>query len=371
MCKERRHSQDAAYALPMMKWKVKPVSPIHLIPTLQQRDHPLAASAHQRAVLADLGLRSFAEAVTSAGHAPLCADRIEVLQINVGKRCNQTCRHCHVDAGPNRKEVMPAAVVEACLGLLEQSRIPTLDITGGAPELHPQFRELVVRARALGRHVIDRCNLTLTRLPNYSDLPAFLAAHQVEVLSSLPHYTAHDTDAQRGDGVFVQSIAALQAFNALGYGVAGSGLILNLVTNPSGAVLPGNQAALQQAWQHELQARYGIVFNQLYTITNMPISRYLDDLSASGALGCYMERLVAAFNPATVAGLMCRSQISVGWDGQLYDCDFNQMLGMALPQSIFEVTVEDLARRAIQVDQHCYGCTASAGSSCGGAGLGV
>jgi radical SAM/Cys-rich protein len=292
------------------------------------------------------------------------------LQVNVGKRCNQTCAHCHVDAGPERKEVMTRDVLEACLNLLARSDIPTLDITGGAPEMHPDFREIVQRASAFGRHIIDRCNLTITRLPNYSYLPEFLAAHRVEVIASLPSFAAKLTDAQRGDGVFEDSILALQRFNELGYGRPGSGLVLNLVTNPVGAFLPGNQKALENDWKRQLKRRYNIEFNNLYTITNMPISRYLDFLMRSNNLEEYMQKLVNAFNPAALNGLMCRTTLSVGWDGRLYDCDFNQMLDLGLtpdrPQTIFDATLDDLAQRVIQVDQHCFGCSAGLGSSCGG-----
>lgn len=341
--------------------------PGRLIPTLQRRTHPLASPHYQHDLLAALPLPRFADQLASVDLPPLRAGKVEVLQINVGKRCNQTCRHCHVDAGPERREVMGDEVFEACLKLLEHSAIPTLDITGGAPELHPRFRELVTRARALGRKVMDRCNLTITQLPNYADLPEFLAAHQVEVVASLPFYAAQATDAQRGEGVFAQSIAALRRFNELGYGIEGSGLVLNLVTNPSGAFLPGNQAALERQWKTQLRRRWGVEFNQLYALTNMPISRFLEFLLSSGNLEDYLERLVNAFNPAAVDGLMCRYTLSVGWDGKLYDCDFNQMLDLALPRHIFEVALEHLDGRLIQVDQHCFGCTAGTGSSCGGA----
>ena len=340
--------------------------------TLLNSRNPLADTATQRAMLAALPTRrSFEEALASAGYAPLCATELSVLQMNVGKRCNQACRHCHVDAGPDRREVMPPDVVDACLSLLERSEIPTLDITGGAPELHPAFRDIVRRARAAGRHVMDRCNLTITQLPNYTDLPEFLAEHQVEVVASLPSVASRQTDAQRGAGVFEDSIAALHQFNALGYGVDGSGLVLNLVTNPVGAFLPGSQRALEADWKRELQRRHGIVFTHLYTITNMPISRYLQFLVDSGNLQAYMDRLVNAFNPAAVDGLMCRNTLSVGWDGRLYDCDFNQMIDMGTssdrPQTIFDATPALLAGRRIVTGPHCFGCTAGAGSSCGGA----
>ena len=346
------------------------------LPTLLNSRSPLAAPAAQRELLAALPLaRSFEEAVATAQTPPLAAASVDVLQVNLGKRCNQACHHCHVDAGPDRREVMPDAVVDACLGVLARSGIQTLDITGGAPEMHPRFRDLVIKARRLGRRVIDRCNLTITTLPNYSDLPRFLAAQRVEVIASLPSYAASMTDRQRGDGVFEQSIAALREFNTFGYGVEGSGLVLNLVTNPVGAFLPAAQAALERDWKRELQRQHGLVFNQLFTITNMPISRYLEWLEHSGNLAAYMDKLVQAFNPAAVPGVMCRNTLSVGWDGRLFDCDFNQMLDLPLvaaaPQSILDLTDDAaLARvvtRPIVTGPHCFGCTAGAGSSCGGA----
>jgi radical SAM/Cys-rich protein len=342
-----------------------------ILPTLRKQEHPLASAQTQRQILADLPLRPFREAAAEAGYQPLQAASIDVLQINVGKRCNQTCAHCHVDAGPGRKEVMSREVMEACLRFLSETEIGTVDITGGAPELYPHFRELVERISQLGRHVMDRCNLTITRLPNYAYLPEFLAQHRVEIVASLPSYAEKQTDIQRGNGVFTDSILALQQLNELGYGKEGSGLLLNLITNPVGAFLPGNQGSLEKDWKRQLKRRYDIEFNQLYTITNMPISRYLEFLQRSGNLEDYMEKLVNAFNPATVSGLMCRNMLSVSWDGKLYDCDFNQMLELGLeaeaPQTIFEATVESLAHRHIVLGPHCYGCTAGAGSSCGGA----
>ncbi len=340
--------------------------------SLRRRGHALADVAVQRRALDAIPIAgSFAQAVARAGDGPLRAVTIDVLQVNVGKRCNQTCRHCHVDAGPDRPEVMPSDVVDACLDLLARSDIPTLDITGGAPELHPQFREIVERARGLGRHVIDRANLTALLLPNYDDLPAFLADREVEVVASLPYYLAQQTDAQRGAGVFDASITALRRLNALGYGREGSGLVLNLVLNPVGAFLPPDQAAAARDWRRELDRRYGIAFNDLYTLTNMPIGRFLEYLHDSGNLEDYLHLLVASFNPATVPALMCRSTLSVGWDGRLYDCDFNQMLEIACaddaPQTIFDVDLAAAAARRITVGPHCFGCTAGAGSSCGGA----
>ena len=255
------------------------------LPTLLNSRHPLADAAAQRATLAAVHLaRGFAAAAASAGHDPLQTTDVAVLQMNVGKRCNQACHHCHVDAGPDRTEVMPPDIVEACLRFLETSDIPMLDITGGAPELHPLFRNIVRRARAAGRHVMDRCNLTITRLPSYADLPEFLAEHGVEVMASLPSFAGRQTDAQRGEGVFADSIAALRRFNELGYGVEGSGLLLHLVTNPVGAFLPASQAALEADWKRELARRHGVSFNRLYTITNMPISRFLQFLLDSGNL---------------------------------------------------------------------------------------
>jgi radical SAM/Cys-rich protein len=347
------------------------MSLIEIRPSLRKRDHPLASAEAQRARLAALPLpRRFDEAVEAASGGPLRRRAIEVLQLNLGKRCNQTCRHCHVDAGPDRREVMPDEVVEASLALLARSRIPTVDVTGGAPELHPRFREIVTRARALGRTVIDRCNLTIVTLPNYADLPEFLAAHEVEVTASLPWYAGQQTDAQRGRGVFEASIAALRRFNERGYGRQGPDagrLVLNLVTNPVGAYLPANQAALERDWRRELLRRHGVTFSRLYTITNMPVSRYLEYLGDSGNLERYMERLVAAFNPGAVDGLMCRETLSVGWDGRLYDCDFNQMLELPLPETIHDVDPAALEGRPVQVGPHCFGCTAGLGSSCGGA----
>ncbi len=342
-----------------------------LLPTLHQRGSPLASGAAQRARLARVPLRrGFPDALAASGLLPLRPTHLEILQINVGKRCNQTCRHCHVDAGPDRSEVMPRTVIEACLSFLARAGIPTLDITGGAPELHPDFREIVTRARALDAHVLHRCNLTAILLPNYADIPELLAAHRVEVIASLPYFQARETDAQRGEGVFQDSLLGLRRLNALGYG-RGTGLILDLVTNPVGTYLPGNQAALERDWKRELKQRYDVDFDRLYTLTNMPISRFLDFLEQRGRTDAYVTRLADAYNPAAAAGVMCRNTLSVGWDGTLYDCDFNQMLdlpvGPAAPRTIFEADRRALEGRAIAVGPHCFGCTAGAGSSCGGA----
>jgi len=262
---------------------------------------------------------------------------------------------------------MSDTVLEAAFSLLERASIGTLDLTGGAPELHPRFREIVRRARALGVHVLDRCNLTILRAPNYRDLPAFFAEHGVEIVASLPWYTASRTDAQRGDGVFEDSLKVIRELNAMGYGMAGSRHVLTIVTNPVGTYLSPPQASLERDWHRELERLHGVQFTRLFTIQNMPISRFLEFLEESGQIESYLARLSAAFNPAAVDGLMCRNTLSVGWDGQLYDCDFNQMLGMALPQRITDLDPDALLGRAVLTDAHCYGCTAGGGSSCGGA----
>lgn len=342
-----------------------------VLPTLHKLGASLASGSAQRARLAAIPLpRSFGEALASSGLYPLRPTRIDVLQINVGKRCNQTCRHCHVDAGPDRTEVMPRTVLEACLAFLARTRIPTFDITGGAPELHPDFRELVARSADLGARVMHRCNLTAILLPNYADIPDLLARHRVEVIASLPYYQARETDAQRGEGVFAESILGLRRLNALGYG-RGTGLILNLVTNPVGTYLPGEQAGLERDWKRELKRRHDIDFDHLYTITNMPISRFLGFLEEKGRTQEYLAQLVNAYNPAAAAGVMCRNTLSVGWDGTLYDCDFNQMLDLPVtsdaPRTIFDADLAALERREIEIGPHCFGCTAGAGSSCGGA----
>lgn len=346
-----------------------------ILATLRKRDVALSSPAAQLQRLREVELRpTFEHALASAGLFPLTARGVSVLQINVGRRCNQTCRHCHVDAGPDRTEVMPRDVLEACLTFLERHRVPTLDITGGAPELHPDFREIVQRGAATGAHVMHRCNLTAILLPNYADIPELLARHGVEIVASLPYFQANETDAQRGAGVFEESIEALRRLNALGYGTGG-GLQLNLVTNPVGTFLPANQRALETRWKQEMRRRFGIVFDRLYTITNMPISRFLDFLEERGKTAEYLTTLVNAFNPAAAAGVMCRQTLSVSWNGMLHDCDFNQMLEMPLvagaPPTIFDALQPDgfarLAGRDIAVSPHCFGCTAGSGSSCGGA----
>jgi radical SAM/Cys-rich protein len=266
---------------------------------------------------------------------------------------------------------MSRKTAEQCMAVLANTDIPTVDLTGGAPELNPNFRWLVEQARLLNRHVIDRCNLTVLLVPSQQDLAGFLAAHQVEIVASLPYYRASQTDAQRGDGVFDKSIEAIRILNRLGYGQDGSGLVLNLAYNPVGAFLPPKQEPTEALFKRELSTRFGIMFNRLYTITNMPISRFLEFLVESGNYAGYMDRLAKAFNPAAAAGVMCRSTLSVGWDGTLYDCDFNQMLDLpvdhGVPSHIRDFDPARLHRRRIVTRNHCYGCTAGSGSSCGGA----
>lgn len=301
---------------------------------------------------------------------PLVATGITVFQINLGKLCNQTCRHCHVDAGPDREEIMSRETAEQCILALAKTEIPTLDITGGAPELNSNFRRLVQQAHSLGRHIMDRCNLSVLLLPSQADLAEFLARHRVEIIASLPYFRQAQTDAQRGSGVFEKSIRALRLLNNLGYGAEGSGLTLNFVYNPVGAFLPPKQEAIEAQFKRELARQYGVVFNRLYTITNMPIGRFLEFLLESGNFEGYMERLANAFNPSAAAGVMCRYTLSVGWDGTLYDCDFNQMLDLPVahgaPRHIKDFDPARLHRRQIVTGNHCYGCTAGSGSSCGG-----
>ena len=307
---------------------------------------------------------------------------VGTLQVNITKLCNQVCRHCHVDASPTRKESMSPAGIERCVALLAANpQLTTIDITGGAPELHPQFEHLVRQARALGRQVLVRHNLTVSLDPHpltgasMQHLPDFFAEQRVEVVSSLPYHQAGFTDAQRGTGVFDKSVLALQRLNALGYAMPGSGLVLNLVYNPVGPYLPAAQASLEADYRRELGAQHGIRFNALFTITNMPINRFALHLKKRGQYDDYMDKLLAAFNPAAAQGVMCRDIISVDHDGAVYDCDFNQQLGLAVLRedgqalSIFDADFDLAAmqRRSIRFDSHCLGCTAGAGSSCGGA----
>ncbi len=331
---------------------------------------PLLAPPRFRKVLADHAL-------------PLVHVRTRVLQINVGKLCNLTCTHCHVNAGPRRKEIMTRETIDRILAWLETTDIPTVDLTGGAPEMIPDFRYLVERLRTMSprRHVMDRCNLTILREPGQDGLAEFLAEHEVEIVASMPCYSPENVNAQRGDGVFDSSIAALQQLNRLGYGQdpLGARLPLHLVYNPGGAFLPGPQAELEADYKRELQTHFGIGFNKLFTITNLPVSRFASYLKNSGQLADYMRLLADAFNPGTVEGLMCRETINVGWRGEVFDCDFNAMLGMqwrgandaadglGRPLFLWDLDPEAVEGREIQTADHCFGCTAGAGSSCGGA----
>jgi radical SAM/Cys-rich protein len=299
----------------------------------------------------------------------LTPNQLEIFQINVGKLCNMTCRHCHVDAGPDRTDAMMSrATVEACLRALDQTPAHTVDITGGAPELHPEFRHLVEQVRARGKHVIDRCNLSVLLLPRNEGLAQWLADHDVEVVASLPHYRQRNTDAQRGDGAFDKSIEALRLLNSVGYGKGDPRKRLSLMMNPAGAFLAPRQADVEGEWKHALERDFGITFDRLLALNNMPISRFLEWLVDSNNLDDYMHRLIGGYNPAALAGLMCRNTISISWDGRLFDCDFNQMLDLdAQPvMRIEEFDFKKWQQRRVVTRPHCYGCTAGAGSSCGG-----
>ena len=303
----------------------------------------------------------------------LSRQRPSTLQVNLGYRCNQSCLHCHVNASPQRTEAMDEATTQLVVEVLAARKLPTLDLTGGAPELNPHFRPLVRAARRLGVHVIDRCNLTILYEPGQEDLAEFLAAEQVEVVASLPCYSLERVDRQRGAGVFDKSIAALQKLNALGYGRAAGGLALNLVYNPQGAVLPPPQGPLEADYKRELASHFGIEFNGLYALANMPIQRFGSTLVSKGEFGPYMRLLKDAYQPANLDTVMCKTLVSVDWQGYLYDCDFNQMLGLPLRLAgaarphLRDLLVRDLQGGAVRVADHCYGCTAGQGSSCGGA----
>ncbi|HXA85224.1 MAG TPA: arsenosugar biosynthesis radical SAM (seleno)protein ArsS [Candidatus Dormibacteraeota bacterium] len=312
----------------------------------------------------------FRDTLRQHGLGELRRREVTTLQINVGKLCNQACHHCHVEAGPRRTEIMPANVAERILTLLAATpSIQTVDITGGAPELNANFRAFVSEARRMGKHVIDRCNLTVLFEPGEETLIEFLAANQVEITASLPCYTESNVDQQRGKGAFEKSIRALRLLNTIGYGQGGSGLVLNLVYNPLGASLPPPQDKLEADYKRELRDNFEIEFDRLFTITNMPIKRFAEFLLREGKEEAYMGLLRNHFNRATVDKLMCRDLISIGWDGKIYDCDFNQMLELETPggKSIWEIeSFAELANSPVATDSHCFGCTAGAGSSCGG-----
>lgn len=343
--------------------------------TLLSRTHLLTQSSAQLSLLNESterlkSLPRFSQKLSECDSFPLKTAQIEILQVNIGKLCNQTCKHCHVDAGPDRKEIMTRETMQHCIDVVRQYHIPTVDITGGAPELNPHFRWFVENLSALRCQILDRCNLTIILAnKNFQDLPHFFAKHKVQVISSLPYYQRSFTDRQRGDGVFDKSISALRMLNDVGYAKEGTGLELNLVYNPAGAFLSAKQEQLEQDFKRELKKLYNIDFNHLYCITNMPISRFLEYLLESGNVEDYMEKLVKSFNPTTLNHLMCRRTLSVSWDGKLYDCDFNQMLDLTVAsevQHIKNFSLEKLHSRFIRINQHCYGCTAGGGSSCGG-----
>lgn len=322
-------------------------------------------------IFEDGSLPTFSKKIKSSNQFPIRPKKIEILQLNVGYMCNQVCAHCHVDAGPDRKEIMTVETMQQCLDVIKNTGVHTLDLTGGAPEMNPNFRWFVEEASKLGvQDFIVRSNLTII-LANkkHHDLPEFFAKHNIHVISSLPFYKREKTDKQRGDGVFDKSIKALQMLNEVGYGKPNSNLKLDLVYNPSGAFLPTDQNALEQDFKKALKEDFGIDFHSLFAITNLPISRFLDYLIASDNYEDYMYALVEAFNPDAVANVMCTNTISVSYDGWLYDCDFNQMLGLKVSSKenhISQFNEENLTNRTILISQHCYGCTAGAGSSCQG-----
>lgn len=347
---------------------------VRKLQTLQRRNDDLSDPQNQIQILEnrDTPAPPFDQQLETFGLHPLKPTEIEILQINVGYMCDLTCKHCHVDAGPDRKEIMTRETMQHCLDAIDNSLVDTVDLTGGAPELNPHFKWFVNEITKRDVNVIVRSNLTiLVSNEKFRTYPQFFKEHGVTVIASLPCYTKENTDAQRGEGVYDKSIDALQTLNALGYGKEGSGLELHLVYNPGGASLPPSQEALKQDYKRILNEKHGIVFNDLYTITNLPISRFLEMLLHHGDYEAYMEKLANAFNPSAATGVMCRNTVSVGWDGRLYDCDFNQMLEIPVEddasQHISEFQHKNLVKRTIQTGQHCYGCTAGAGSSCQGA----
>ena len=345
--------------------------------SLKARSSKLSQTQYQldylsNGVFQDGSLPTFKEKLNEHQLEVIRPKNLSILQINVGYMCNQVCAHCHVDAGPDRKEIMSLSTLEACLRVMQENTIETVDLTGGAPEMHPKFRWFVeqIRATTQVEEIIVRSNLTIIMAnKKYHDLPEFFKQQQVHVISSLPFYTRNKTDRQRGSGVFDQSIAALKKLNAVGYGKGETALQLDLVYNPSGAFLPGDQTALEHDFKNALKEDFDIEFNQLFTITNLPISRFLDYLIASENYEEYMTTLVDAFNPTAAANVMCTNTLSVSWDGYLYDCDFNQMLALKVnggKDHISNFNLETLQKRNIQLSQHCYGCTAGSGSSCQG-----
>ena len=343
--------------------------------SLLARKNQLADTERQLSILSSGifkdELPRFSKKLQEIHQFPLRPKKLEILQLNLGYMCNQVCAHCHVDAGPDRKEIMTKQTMEQCLSVIKKTGAHTLDLTGGAPEMNPNFRWFVEEAAKAGvQDFIVRSNLTIIRAnKKYYDLPDFFKKHNIHVVSSMPHWTRGKTDRQRGDGVFDKSIKALQMLNEVGYGKEGSELQLDLVYNPSGAFLPGDQQQLEKEFKNALQEDFGIVFNQLFAITNLPISRFLDYLIASENYEDYMYSLVEAFNPMAVQNVMCTNTLSVSWDGWLFDCDFNQMLQLKVDSKVQHISDYNealLSDRNIVVNQHCYGCTAGAGSSCQG-----
>tara|TARA_B110000971_G_scaffold171386_1_gene176145 strand:+ start:749 stop:1825 length:1077 start_codon:yes stop_codon:yes gene_type:complete len=344
--------------------------------SLKKQNKELADAQRQLEILSngifsDKELPTFAKKIQETGQFPLRPKKLEILQINLGYMCNQVCEHCHVDAGPDRKEIMTKETMLQCLEVIKNTNATTLDLTGGAPEMNPNFRWFVNEASKAGiKDFIVRSNLTIIRAnKKYYDLPEFFKKHNIHVVSSMPHWTRGKTDKQRGSGVFDKSIKALQDLNAIGYGLPNSKLKLDLVYNPSGAFLPGDQVSMERDFKNALLEDFGIQFHNLFTITNLPVSRFLDYLIASDNYEDYMYSLVDAYNPSAVENVMCTNTISVSWDGYLYDCDFNQMLKLKVASSVKHISVyneELLNKRTIIISQHCYGCTAGAGSSCQG-----
>ena len=344
--------------------------------SLKARNNDIANTSRQMEILsegifANGELPTFANKIKETNQFPLRPKKLEILQINLGYMCNQVCSHCHVDAGPDRKEIMTLETMNECLEVIKKTEAHTLDLTGGAPEMNPNFRWFVEEASKAGiKDFIVRSNLTIIRAnKKYHDLPLFFKKHNVHVVSSMPHWTRGKTDKQRGDGVFDKSIKALQELNAVGYGLEGSGLKLDLVYNPSGAFLPGDQMALENDFKKALKSDFNIDFHSLFAITNLPISRFLDYLIASENYEDYMYNLVEAYNPAAVENVMCTNTLSVSWDGWLYDCDFNQMLNLKVASKVKHISDynEDILQdRNIIINQHCYGCTAGSGNSCQG-----
>lgn len=340
--------------------------------SLLAQKHNLSTPENQIEFLENSNFLKFSDKLREQNLFPLTPSKLEIFQINVGKMCNQVCKHCHVDAGPDRKEIMTKETMQLCIDAIIKSGAHTVDLTGGAPEMNPDFRWLVQELSKLGKKIIVRCNLTIiVANKKYRDLPEFFRNHNVEVVSSLPYFTAAKTDSQRGDGVFNKSIEALILLNEQGYGIEGSGLKLNLVYNPSGAFLPSDQTALEKEFKDKLKNLYNVYFNNLFAITNLPVSRFLEYLVRSENYEGYMEKLINSYNPIAAENVMCRNTLSIGWDGYIYDCDFNQMLEMKVDvnstfQHISEFEVSVLNKRGIKINQHCFGCTAGSGSSCSG-----